>query len=166
MQTLLPISMSAKQSSHTPSPIQLLFPILRCQGYLTLMPGLITTPRPMRAPNSRNRVIFRLDEGFSGFSKNSALQKYQRVRIRKLRPGWYQVLSYWERSTRKMDFSRSLSPGVRKRAGALHLAASDKDPATAARRFPGKSCWPVRCPAGPFLSGTHRIYPLRRQVPA
>src|SRR5690554_5952252 len=88
-----PIFMGARLFSQTFSPIQLWAPTSRFQGYFTLTPGLITTPRAIRAPNRRSRRTLMPEEGFKGFMRNRALHKYQRLRTKAPLPGWYQLLS-------------------------------------------------------------------------
>lgn len=49
-----PIEISLTSSSHALSPIQECSPICKRHGNFTRVPGLMTTPWPMRAPNSRS----------------------------------------------------------------------------------------------------------------
>src|SRR5450631_2834886 len=51
--------------------------MLSFQGYLMLIPGFSTTPRPSLAPKRRRRALFRPEPGFSGLMKKNTFTKYQ-----------------------------------------------------------------------------------------
>ncbi len=96
MQTLLPMTTSAKLSIQTFSPIHTWLPIFKRQGYFMFTIGLILTPLPTLQPKRRSNNTFSELSGFNGFKKNKTLVKYHKVLTSKFRPTLYSELSYLE----------------------------------------------------------------------
>src|ERR1035437_4483072 len=87
--TSFPIDTSARLSIQHSSPIQELSPMESRQGYLTRVPGLMTTFLPTFAPNARSRTRLIAEEGNSEHRNAGSPRKNQVVWRKTPRPGRY-----------------------------------------------------------------------------
>src|ERR1022692_5561 len=94
MQTLLPSCTVVRLSIQEFSPIQQSSPTTRCQGYLTVTPGLMTTRLPILEPKSRSRLTRSEDEGIQKARSSGKPRSSHAARQTTERPGSYQELSY------------------------------------------------------------------------